>query len=141
MPMDMVSTSIDTRHDLPMSSFPRKRESRVFDFVSSMRRRVSPDGEFLFLLRQEKEPKEGDPDGPGRCATTLRCSVSEAAAQLVNTAGRLCSLGQCSPTAPQSPVLLGGPNGGPEKITAPHVGAWLNQKENEASLLLRLGPR
>ena len=49
--------------------------------------------------------------------------------------------GQCSPTAPQRPVLLGGTNGDPEKLMSPHVGTWINQKENEASLLLRLGPR
>ena len=94
---------------------------------------VSPVGEVLSLLVQRKYPKKARPDGPGRYATTLRCSDSEAAAQLTSTVRGLRMFGQCSPTAPQSPVLLGGPNGGPEKVTAPHVGRWINQKERHTT--------
>ena len=66
MPVDRASTSASSFGMAQVPSFPRNRESSFFDFVSSVMRRISPDGEFLFLLRQEKEPKEGDPDGPGR---------------------------------------------------------------------------
>jgi hypothetical protein len=46
---------------------------------------VSPFGEILsFASPKESIQRKGDPDGPGRCATTLRCSVSEAAAQLTS---------------------------------------------------------
>ena len=102
-------------------------------FLSSLRRFISPDGEVLSLLVQRKYPKKARPDGPGRYATTLRCSASEAAAQLTSAVRGLRMFGQCSPTAPQSPVLLGGPNGGPEKVTAPHVGRWINQKERHTT--------
>ena len=57
------SASILSRRDIQNLSFPRKRESSYFDLVSSMKHRVSPIGESLFLLRQEKEPKEGGPNG------------------------------------------------------------------------------
>jgi hypothetical protein len=36
-----------------------------------------PGGKFLFLLRQEKEPKEGDPDIP-ETSDTQRCRVGVA---------------------------------------------------------------
>jgi hypothetical protein len=36
-----------------------------------------PGGKFLFLFRQEKEPKEGDPDTP-EVSDTQRCRVGGA---------------------------------------------------------------
>ena len=38
--------------------------------------RFTPAGEFLFLSRQEKKPKEGDPGRPARRATLCRSQAN-----------------------------------------------------------------
>ena len=73
-----------------------------------MRRRVSPDGESLFLLRQDN-------------GVAVETHIAHSA--------MLCR----SQKEPKE--------GDPEKVMSPHIGAWINLKENEAPALLRLGPR
>ena len=74
---------------------------------------ISPLASSFSCFAKKRNPKKATPTVPVvLCTTTLRCSVSEAAAQLAHATWRLRSLRQCSPMAPQRPVLLGGPNGG-----------------------------
>ncbi len=69
---------------------------------------VRPEGRFLSLSGQRKEPKKGRPGSPALRAP-LRCSPHRAAAQLALAKTR--GLRQCSPTAPDRAVLLGGSQG------------------------------
>ena len=73
-----------------------------------------PDGRVTFLASPRKVTKRRRPRrGRSPAATTLRYSDGRAAAQL-GPAIKLRGLRQCSPTAPDRPALLGGPNGGPK---------------------------
>ena len=136
--MDFLSRDL---HEKNVSApFARNREYSVFGFSSSLTCCFSPDGESLFLLRQEKEPKEGDPDVP--VAARLPCDA-HGLRRLRNSSPQSSTVTTQTVLADYSSARCASrrAHGDPEKVMSPHSGAWLNQKENETSLLLRLGPR
>ena len=111
-----ASTSISTRK---ISNHRHSREggNSVSFIFSLLVLWVSPVGEILSLLVQRKYPKKARPDGPGRYATTLRCSPERAAAELAHSALRPSSLKHPRRAAPVPSALLGGPNGDPRNTS------------------------
>jgi hypothetical protein len=112
MPVDRASTSASSFGMAQVPSFPRNRESRVFDLVSSLSRGVSPLASSFSCFAKKRNQKKATPTVPVALrATTLRCSSERAAAELAHATWRLRSLRHPRRTTPVPPALLGGTNG------------------------------